>query len=201
MNFELRLRQGDDVRLVWLLAVGVFCIGLAYVHMRYHGAIEASNGRAEHLYAQTVANSRIVHQAAHLRAVAQRAQHDLAQISHDVSLPRTTAELLRTLYASALKYDTRVLAIQPGSDENAEKPALEGTALTIRISGTFRNILNFVEDLSHHSTLINVSDTEMTLASGSEGHAAEPRLDATIHAVVYRLHAPSDKDDTVAAAR
>ncbi|HET6894579.1 MAG TPA: type 4a pilus biogenesis protein PilO [Candidatus Baltobacteraceae bacterium] len=201
MNFELRMRPGDDVRAAWLLAVLVFCVGLAYVQIHYHGAIQASNMRAEALYAQTVSDSRIIRQASQLRAVANRAQQDLARVSHDSSLPRTTAELLSTLYSSAKTYDARVVAIQPGAASSTANKALDGTLLTIRITGSFRNILEFVEDLSHHSTLISVSDTEMALATGAPGNAAEPRLDATIHAAIYRLHMPGDKGDTGAPAR
>jgi Tfp pilus assembly protein PilO len=78
---------------------------------------------------------------------------------------------------------------------------LQATPLSIRINGTFRGILGFVEDLSHHATLIRVTDTELALASSAQSNAAQPRLDATIHATLYRLQLSMIKESHSASAR
>lgn len=201
MKLEMRFRAGDDVRALWLLALCVVIAGSYYVQTRYQTAIAASHERTETMYRQTVADMRIAREAASLQAIQTRAKADLARVSHDTSLSGTTASLLAMLHSSANKFTTRVLAIQPGiSPPAAATGALRATALTIRVRGEFRDILGFVEDLSHHATLISVSDTEMALATGEESREGEPRLEATIHATLYRLALPDDKEVRVASA-
>lgn len=203
MKLEMRFRGGDDVRAVWLLALCVLIGGSFYVQTQYQTAIALSHERTETLYRETVTNARIVRQASSLHAIQQRAQADLARISHDTSLSGTTASLLFMLHGSAATFDTRILEVQPGSapPTAAVPKSLQATAVTIRVRGKFRDILGFVEDLSHHATLISVSDTEMAPANDSENGAAEPQLDATIHATMYRLALPDAKELRVASAR
>ncbi len=200
MKFEMRFRPGDDVRALVLLALGVLAGGSFYLHSRYQTAIEASYERTETLYGEIVANIRILREASNLRAVETQAKDDLSRVSRHSSLSVATADLLDNLHASARNFDTRIEQLQPGITQS-ETNALQATALTIRVSGTFRNILAFIEDLSHHSTLISVSDTEIALANSAGGNKAEPRLDATIHATLYRLSVPNNKETRVASAR
>lgn len=197
----MRFRAGDDVRVVWLVALCVLIAGSFYVQTQYQTAIALSHDRTETLYRETVANARIVGEAAGLHAVQQRAQADLARISRETSLSGATANLLFTLHGSAALFDTQILAVQPGEAQpSVAIKSLPATAITIRVRGRFRDILGFVEDLSHHATLISVSDTEMAPANDSEKDAAEPRLVATIHATMYRLVLPRDKELRVAPA-
>lgn len=197
----MRFRAGDDVRAIWLFALCVLIGGSFYVQTQYQTAITLSHERTETLYRETVANMRIVRQAAGLHAIQIRAQADLARVSHDSSLSGTTARLLFMLHGSAAAFDTHILEVRPGDAQpSAPGKSLRATALTIRVRGKFRDILGFIEDLSHHATLISVSDTEMAPANDTEDGAMELRLDATIHAIMYRLTAPSDKELRVASA-
>lgn len=201
MRFEMRFRAGDDVRALWLLALCVLIGGSFYVETQYQTAIGVSHERTETLYRETVADARIVREAASLHAIQQRAQTDLARVSHDTSLSGTTASLLSTLHGSAVTFDTRILEVQPGDAQSPAVPkSLRATPVTIRLRGKFRNILGFVEDLSHHATLISISDTEMAPANDSKYGAPEPQLDATIYATMYRLAVPDDKEPRVASA-
>lgn len=207
MKLEMRLRAGDDIRAVWLLAFCILVGGSYYVQTRCQTAIGASHDRTEALYRRTVADARIIRQSVRLRRIQTRAIADLTQVSRDTSLSGTTAQLLSILHASAQTFHTRILELQPGNaqaaepqnDDNLAGKALRATSLTIRVQGKFRNILGFVEDLSHHATLVNVSDTEMALATDESGEG-EPRLDATIHATLYRLAMPDDKELRLASA-
>lgn len=200
MNLEMRFRPGDDVRAVWLLVLAILLVGSYYVQTRYQSAISVANERTETLYRRTMANTRLVHEAAHLRAVERQAEADLMRVSRNVSLSQTTADLLTTLHNSAQTFHTRIVELQPGTT-TIENGTLESTVLTIRTIGKFRNVLQFVEDLSHHATLISVSDTEMSLTNGGEKNAAEPHLSATIHAVLYRLQIKAAKETRIASAR
>ncbi|HKU66885.1 MAG TPA: type 4a pilus biogenesis protein PilO [Candidatus Baltobacteraceae bacterium] len=200
MKVELRLRPGDDVRAIWLIALGVLVAGFFYVQTRYQSEISAAYDRTEILYHRTLADTRLVQQASRLRTLEAQARDDLSRVSHDSSLAATTANLLGMLHASARTFDTRVEEVQPGNPQ-AGREALQATPLVIRLNGRFRNILAFVEDLSHHATLISVSDTEIALANDSQRDAAEPRLDATVHATLYRLEMPAEKELRVAPAR
>ncbi|HET9097474.1 MAG TPA: hypothetical protein VFN37_12485 [Candidatus Baltobacteraceae bacterium] len=169
--------------------------GSLYVQTQYQPAIALSRERTETLYRETVANMRVVRQAAGLHALQLRAQADLARVSHDSSLSGATASLLFMLHGSAATFDTHILEVRPGDAQpSASGESLPATALTIRVRGKFGDILAFIEDLSHHATLISVSDTEMAPAADSEKSAMEPRLDATIHATMYRLILPGGKE-------
>jgi Tfp pilus assembly protein PilO len=186
MKFEMRFRPGDDVRVLWIAALVVLFGGLFYVQTRYETAISASLDRTGLLYRQTVADMRLVHQASHLRKIEREARIDLSHIARTASLSDATADLLTTLNGSAGKFDAHVVGVQPESGQSSAD-GLQANPVTIRVNGKFRNILRFVEDLSHHATLIDVSDTEMALANAGDRDAAEPHLDATIHATLYRL--------------
>jgi Tfp pilus assembly protein PilO len=201
MKCELRFRPGDDVRAIWLLAVAVLVCGSVSVQMRYQAAIRSARDRTEALYHRTLADMRLVHEAGDLREIQSRAERDLARISQDQSLSATTADLLDTLHGSARAFDSTVLALQPSPSQAATPGnALQATPITMRVRGRFRNILRLVEDLSHHATLISVTDTEMSLANDASANDAEPRLDATIHATLYRLTVPAMKELRVATA-
>lgn len=201
MKFKLRLSAGDDVRLIWAVALCVLLGGSFYVQQRYQSAISRANERIEIVYDRTAVESRTLRESSRLIAVERRAQTDLARVSHETSLSASTARLVGTLFASARSFHARVLELSPGLAQAA--PPLDATPLTIRISGRFGDILAFVEDLSRHSTLISVSDTELAVENGKGGAgtgAPEPRLDATIHATLYRLHG-MEKEMRVASNR
>lgn len=204
MKFETRFRPGDDVRALWLLVIAIVATGWFLVQTRYESAIAASHSQTELIYRQTVADARIVRQASELRQIQAHALSDLARVSHDSSLSSSTANLLATLHASAKRFGTKVTGVLPVGDSapvdaSGKADPLESTSLTIHIRGKFRDILGFVEDLSHHATLIRVSDTEMAL-DDTAGPDTEPSLDATVHATLYRLQLADDKEIRLASA-
>jgi len=188
-----------QTRAVWMLAGGILVAGWFFVHDRFETAILQSRSRTDLLYRQTVANSEIVRQASMLREVQRRAETDLAQVSRDASPSATTARLLQMLHDSASSLGSQILSVEPGAPQPGGA-ALQATQLTIRIRGRFQNVLRFVEDLSHHGTLVRVSDTEMVPAHAERLQGSEPRLDATIHAILYRL-LPVSKELHLASAR
>ncbi len=194
----MRFRSGDEVRALWLLAIGVLLCGSVYVQLRYQTAIGAAHNRTELLYRETVADTRIAGEAGSLDRIQARAERDLSRLPQEPSLSAATANLLDTLHGSANAFGTTVLELQP-SQSQAATQGLQAVPITIHVRGKFRNILTFVEDLSHHATLIRVSDTEMAVSNDASSSDAEPRLDATIHATLYRLRMPP-KEVRVATA-
>lgn len=199
MNLRLQLRTGDDVRALWALAIAVLIGGSLYLHHTYERRIAASYARSQDLYADTVADTRMVRSADRLKALQKRVEEDIRRISRDRSMSSTTVKLLSSLERSAKTFHTRILEIEPGAAQAAPNKALEATGLTIRVSGAFRDLLHFVEDLSHHATLVSVGDTELSLGGRGETEAADPRLEAVIHATLYRLRLPGEKEDTRAS--
>lgn len=179
------MRLGEDVRVLWLLLAAAFVASWYFVQVRYEAAIRVSYERSEALYRETSADARVLAQAPRLKALEASAVADLSAISHNSSLPATTADLLALLQSSGKTFDTHVIGVEP---EEAPSPsdALRAMPLTIRARGTFRHIVRFVEDLSRHSTLISVSNTELDVSSGNPSNG-EPLLDGTIHAILYRL--------------
>lgn len=208
MKLQLQRRPGDDVRAVWLLAVLIVTVGAYCIETRYERAIGLAHDRTEVLYRRMVANERIVQQAGSLRKLETQAMNDLRRVSHDTSLSVSTAALVATLDRSANLYHTEVTGLEPSQGQTPSLTAkgadddrrLSATQITIRARGGFRNVLRFVENLSHHATLISVSDTQLVLAN-RENDEPEPQLDATIHATLYRLQMPAPKETRIAAAR
>lgn len=198
MNVKTDFRGCSEVRVLWMLTIAAFAGGSFLVHTRYEPAIAAAYDRTETLYSETAADTRIVREARSLRAIRDRAEADLARVSHEASLSETTADLLSTLHVSARRFHTRVIELQPAAAPSSNG-ALQEAALTIRVQGTFGNILSFVADLSRHSTLMSVSDTSLGLAAAAVHSGAEPALDATIHATLYRLTMPGEKGVRVAS--
>lgn len=205
MKFDAYFRPGDEVRALWLLVAAILIAGSLYVHNRYQTAIAYSYDRSEVLYRDTVADNRIIAQAVVLTRLKRRAQADLVRVAHETTLSASTANLLSTLHASAARFSTRITAVQPGettvSEASQGLPALQGSPLTIRLRGRFRDTLRFVEDLSHHSTLISVLDTGMSLAHDAGTDTSQPLLDATVHATLYRLRLPEEREASLAAAQ
>jgi Tfp pilus assembly protein PilO len=196
MNGKVLSGPVGDVRAVWLFALCVFFGGGVYVVMGYERAIAASYDRTAALYRQTTVATRLIRESAHIRGIERQARTELARISHDSSSSETTAQLLATLQSAARTFATPIVLLHPEPVQASPGP-LQATPLTIHISGTFRNILRFVEDLSHHATLMDVSDTEIALTHSAQNNAAQPLLEATIHATLYRLQLPRTKETPI----
>ena len=198
MKLDARLRSGYDVRALWAFVVLFAGCGVYVLQTHYQAAIGLAHERTERLYAQVVADSRIVREAGRYREVQRRAEVDLAHVSHAESFSAATADLLATLERSGAVFSTRVLAVQPGAAPAGTDA--DTSEVTIRVRGRFANVLRFIEDLSHHSTLVQVSDTEIMLAARDRSSEREPRVDATIHAAIYRLRIPFAEGARIAPA-
>jgi hypothetical protein len=204
---RLQRRPGDDVRAIWFLALLVLGFGSYFIEARFEAAISGVQENTESLYRRMVANERIVQRSKILIRVQNAAVDDLRRVSHETSLSATTAELVLELDASAKRYGTQIIGVEPngvlpgpaGVTQHAND-GLSATPFTIRAHGKFRGLLQLIEDLSHHRTLISVSDTQLELASG-EAEQTQPKLDATIHATLFRLHMSPELEETVAFHR
>jgi hypothetical protein len=205
VTLRLELREGDDVRCLWLASILVLAFGAWVLNARYERSIAAAHEQTEYLYRETVANRRTISQAAALHAIERQAREDIGRISHERSLSTTTAELLDMLHHSSRDYRTQILGVVPTQTSAAaghvveESRDLLATHLTIRAGGSFKNILVFVENLSHQSTLLDVADVELALAGGADQNVNEPDLEATIHATLYRLMGPTEEPLVVPA--
>ncbi|MGZ3521989.1 MAG: hypothetical protein ACXVAG_13515 [Vulcanimicrobiaceae bacterium] len=189
---RLASKPGDDVRILWMCAILVAIGGYYAVDTRYQQAIGTAGEVTQQLYERVSANERIIRQAARLIAVQTQVNADIARFEKDRSSAGTTSALLMMLAASAKRFNTQIVAVEPApaTPTSASTPApaeLMGTDVTIRVHGRFRDLLNFVEDLSHHRVLLAVADTQLTVANGTDATAPSPALDATVRATVYRL--------------
>ncbi len=196
MKVRLTVRPGDDVRGMWLLALLILGFGFYLILNHYEREIAQAHALAESFYRRTVANDRIVQEAAALARVQSAAQADLQRVSRATSLSASTAGLVSTIDRSAAAFHTQIVSLEPapaspshGKARLADDALLLST-LTIRVRGRFRDLLGFIEDLSdlsHHRELLRISDTQLGIASGQRD-AHEPKLDAAIHAELYRIH-------------
>ena len=198
MKVRLRFRAGDEVRALWFLAVIILGLGSYLIETRYQFAIVQAHVKTESLYRETVANRRTIAQASALRHIQKVVENDLRSISQEQSISMTTAAMLITLQRSALQHHMVILGVEPGKSGHTDTRLLQ-TDLTLRVEGGFQAILGFIEDLPHQRTLISVTDTQLALAQGSNDTAGAPKLDATIHAALYRL-LPAEEVPNAAAA-
>jgi Tfp pilus assembly protein PilO len=173
-----------DVRVLWFLAAAMFVAGGYWLEARYERAIDASKTDIEALYRNTAQNQRIVAHAAALKAAQATAETELRSVSHEPSLSAVTASLLVTLEDSAHRCKVDVVALQPGTTITEDR--LAATDLTVRMRGSFTHLIAFLQDISRHADIISVSRSDLALSSQAES-SREPKLDATIHATLYRL--------------
>lgn len=187
------------VRILWALSAAILISGVYRLQTHYERAIDASKTTIETLYRNTTRNQNVVAHATLLRAAQTAAEHDLHRISREHSLATVTASLLVTLQESARRCRVQVLALQPGTTTAEDR--LIATSLSLRMSGTFGDLITFLQDISRHADIISVSRTDLALSTQSDGEK-DPRLDATIHATLYRLQPEGAAGErTVAAAR
>lgn len=174
-----------DIRLFWTLTTLLLFGSVFAVESTYRREIESSRAATETLYRSTVHNEQLIGRAAELRAAQAVAEADLQRISTERSLSAATASLISTLEDAATRDHAQIAGLDPGRTTREDR--LLATDLTLRVRGKFRNVVSFVEDISQHAVLLKVSNTELAVASQPEG-APEPKLDATVHATLYRLN-------------
>lgn len=186
-----------NARALWCSAIVVSGIAAYIVLGRYEPAIASANAVTELLYAKTAANERTVQQSPVLHALENAAQRDLRAISADRSLAAATASLMIALQRSATRFGVRLDSIEPQAAQSDSSPAADTgllpTPIVLRVRGHFRNIVWFVNDLSRHATPVNVSGTNIALTHAAPG--ADPLLDATVQATLYRLRAAVSSHD------
>jgi Tfp pilus assembly protein PilO len=183
----------DGVRILWIVTAAVSLSGAYVLESHYERSISASRMRIEMLYRNTTNNQRIVAHAAELRAAQAAAEADLQRVSHDGSLPMATVSLLVTLQEAASRYHVAVVALQPGTTVSENR--LSATDLTLRMRGRFLDMIRFLENISRQNSILRVSRTDLALSSRA-AKTAEPELDATVHATLYRMefdHASGEK--------
>lgn len=200
MKLRVRLRAGEDVRAVWLCSVLLVLGGGFFIERHFEPAIAGARSRSETLYRETAADVRLVSEAAYVRAQERRARLELSAIEQDATLSESTARLLPVLHARAAAFGTSVRAVAPAGAATGAGTSLAAQPFTMTVRGTFRGVLGFIADLSHHSTLIGVGDAELAPVSGASRTGAQP-LDATIHATLYRLQHPTEEEPHAASAR
>ncbi len=206
MTWRFQRREGDDVYALWMIAMFVAAFGAYAVPARFERQITAAHERAEISYERSVADERIVGQARFLARDRDQALRDLRRVSSETSLPLSTAALLSAVDAAARRQHAWVTRIEPqNSSTSASKPAttmdsmLSATPLTIEVHGRFRDVLPFVQNLSHLHTLIGVDDMQLTPAQQSTD-GRSPTLTATIHAALYRVRLPQARKEARLAA-
>jgi hypothetical protein len=187
------LRPGEDARLLWMLTALVAVGGYYAIDSHYQQAIGRAGEATQQLYERVAANSRIIREAGRLALVQARVRADIAAVTKDQSPAATTSALLMMLATSAKRFHVQVKAVEPatpastGAVAAAPIDGLIGTDMTIRVRGRFRNLLGFVEDLSHHGVLLAITDTQLAVTGNNDANVPAPDLDATVHATLYRI--------------
>ncbi|HEV3153401.1 MAG TPA: hypothetical protein VGZ02_06345 [Candidatus Baltobacteraceae bacterium] len=207
------IRAGDDARAVWLAAILVFALGLYFVESSYHERIRDLDMQTEVLNRRVAIDTQTLAERPALMRVQRLAQRDLETVARDLPLSMTTAQWLPNVERLAAHCGVAVeeVSVQPIMaspvrdlpQSTAQAPAaswLLQTDVTIRVRGTFRAVLAFVQGLSHDRILIRVTNTEIESARGGM-QGAHPALDATVHASLFRLQLAAMEQHIAAANR
>lgn len=201
LRFERR--PADEARAVWCFAVCVLAFGLHAVDARYRPAIAAAQSRAQTFYRRAVADERLVRDAPLLERAQRAAAADLRRVSRENSISSTTADLIEQLARTGRRDGVAMISLQPGSSAPSADRQMPVTPLTMVVRGRFRGLLQFVEDISRERTLLRVTGTQLGRAAfaQSESASAEPALDATVSAQLYRPHLPPEGEEPLASSR
>lgn len=199
MKLTEPLSMASGVRITWTLTIAMFLgIGLGVVWWPASQSIAAVKEQAKSLYDEANQNEADVQHAERLHAIAKRVSDDVRQLSGQGSQSATTAATLTLLNRESRAYTIDIRSIVPApvasasAAPSATQPAdnvLAGTAISIDVRGTFRDILAFISDLPRHNVLIDVSDINLV---DRGDHSSKPVLGGTIHATVFRYKGPRE---------
>lgn len=198
----------SDSGVLWLAALLILLAGTYVVESRYQSAIAQSEARSDFLYARTISNERTVEEAPSLRKLQTTVEADLRSLSRGLPQSLTTAGLLTMLQTTGGIHHVAIVAVQPDEVQPATvaqpalsvEPWLRPTAVTIKLHGTFRDLLYFVEAVSRGRTLLEIDDAQIAV-DPIETPSAKTDLDADIHTTLYRLDLPIDEERRIDAAR
>ncbi|HET9392953.1 MAG TPA: hypothetical protein VFO29_05495 [Candidatus Rubrimentiphilum sp.] len=182
----MRFRDGSGP--VWMFASLALIGGYYGITARYENALEGTSAAAHELQARIAINDRTLTRSAALRGQERIAQNDLARLSRENRLPRSTAELLERVATLGRLFDVRVVSLtaQRESVAPAKTPeSLLATQFTMEVQGEFASLLHFIQDLPRRKTLIGIDGAQ--LAVRTSGAQTRATLSATIHATLYRL--------------
>lgn len=191
-RLRLEHRIEDDARLLWVLAVTVLILGIYAARTRYEPAIAGANERGATYYARMTADERLLRRAASLKRVERTARAQLSGLRNE-TLSAATAGLINDLQNAGSASGVRVTKLEP--DSVPGQSAVPGNAadllpqeVTVEAQGRFASLLRFIGSLTRQGSLVQITGTRFALVSGPRA-GAQPVLDATIHAVLYRLRA------------
>jgi len=190
------VKAGDDVRVLWLCAALIVVFAYYLLDTSLQRRIDASREATASYYARTVANRRVVAEAAQLTTMQRRVDADLAALESRDS-ESTTSSLLAMLQRNAARYGVEIEGIEPQKAATALPGAgfvarsLVGQDITVRASSTFADFLSFLQSLSSNRTLFEVTASQIHLAgrTGASGDKRPARLQVTIQGTLYALRA------------
>lgn len=193
------LKAGDDVRVLWLCAALIVVSAYYFLDTTLQRRIDASRDATASYYARTVANRRVVTEAAQLTNMQRRVDADLAALeSRDGET--TTSSLLAMLQRNAAKYDVEIEGVDPQKTATALPGAdfvsrsLVGQDITVRANSTFADLLFFLQSLSSNGALFEVTASQIHLAGSTGASVAKrpARLQATIQGKLYAVRADAE---------
>lgn len=193
------LKAGDDVRVLWLCAALIVVSAYYFLDTTLQRRIDASRDATASYYARTVANRRVVTEAAQLTNMQRRVDADLAALeSRDGET--TTSSLLAMLQRNAAKYDVEIEGVDPQKTATALPGAdfvsrsLVGQDITVRANSTFADLLFFLQSLSSNGALFEVTASQIHLAGSAGASVAKrpARLQATIQGKLYAVRADAE---------
>ncbi|MDQ2680520.1 MAG: hypothetical protein M3Y21_05795 [Candidatus Eremiobacteraeota bacterium] len=168
-------------RRLWIAAGLCVVLGYAGVVVRYETAIAGALGRSQQLYERSGSAERAIRNAVRLHAAAVAVHRDLRAVGSG-----GLANLLALLEVSGARFHLRVVRVIPQAP-SAARTILTEQPIEIGVEGSFRGILQFLDQLTRQDVLLSVDDEKLSLKRRPDASDRSPKLEATIHVRLYAV--------------
>jgi hypothetical protein len=167
------------------MAAAMLVCGYVAVTATYERAIESSRVRAAAAYGEMLAATRAMAERPRLERVKRRVDRDIANLRIARDPNAAVADLLTALYGGAGRSDITVLSLDPvPAAPHPGNATVDAERVTVRVRGTFRNILRFLDTVTGGRTLISVDRLELQALPGV-ATPGSPSLEATVQMTEY----------------
>ena len=176
-------------RILYVAACAVIVWAFAGSARGYALKEAASASRAGRDVERIAAAERVLAQTARYRTVRARVERDLRPYRPALATRNSAARLLNTLAGLSPGKGARIAAVQPGTalPRAGAMAPLQARAVEIDVTGTFPQIVDFVERAPRRGSLLEIQGVDVALASSRLSSESHPLLAGRVRAQFYTL--------------
>jgi Tfp pilus assembly protein PilO len=190
----------DPARLLWLLAALVLAGGVLLLIRPAEENLSAVDAQSDALLQQSLSAEQALRERARVQEIASHIREELAGVTLRDTASESMEALLGDVQGVAARDSLTVSEVRPTAPfespaASLATPPASGNPLDaaqkndydISVRGSYRDIVEFLRDLSHMPTLTRVVSAELERSSTGLAPDGSPLLDATVHVQTIRL--------------